>query len=672
MKKTFLLKTLLLLCALVAGSSSVWAQISSAAPSNGKSYVVAAYVNSKYYALPNGTVNGATITGTEVTLNTDNKVNTSVASGKAWTLEVNSENANQFYLKYTSGGKTYYLYKNGTGKTNYNFKVSEGSMNYWSFTTNGTGYTVAAIDRGTNNVNINNDGGTFSCKADATPIILLEIGDVAAYTITAQSNDNDKGTVELSGTVITATPKDGYRVKAGAEGYTVTSGTATVVNNGDNTFTVTPTSACTVQINFEEIPALTSIVITTPPTKTTYTDGETFDATGMVVTATYTDSSEDDVTASCTWTPSGVLTTSDTEINVSYTENGITKTATCDITVTVAPVITFDFSTNGFSFPSGSTNKTTASNNYSDGVYTFNLSGGGDGNGYYHNSSYLLMGKSGCSLTFPAFGFNVSKIKVYGTSGASGDVKQNIFVGEKAVSTETTGAKNVNHEYEISSENQDAGTIYILKVTSSHNTQISKIEIFGYAPVTITPAEYATFSSPYATDFSATGITVYTATDNETSVTLNEVATGKVPANTPVVLYKAGADGTPISVPVIVSADAIGGTNDLTVSTANATTDNSANNEYMFVLAKKSETVGFYHWTGGTLSTGKIYLQGKASYGAREFLGFGNDSETTGIDKVQVSGFKIQDSEVYNLNGQRVMNPTKGLYIVNGRKVVVK
>lgn len=76
------------------------------------------------------------------------------------------------------------------------------------------------------------------------------------YVITAVSNNDSYGTVSGT-TTITATPEDGYRVMAGDDGYTVTAGTATVVNNGDNTFTVTPTSNCTVQINFEEIPSHT-------------------------------------------------------------------------------------------------------------------------------------------------------------------------------------------------------------------------------------------------------------------------------------------------------------------------------------------------------------------------------------------------------------------------------
>ena len=77
-----------------------------------------------------------------------------------------------------------------------------------------------------------------------------------SYTITAVSNNNSWGTVSGT-TTITASPAAGYRVVSGDEGYTVTSGTATVTNNGDNTFSVTPSSNCTVRINFEPIPTHT-------------------------------------------------------------------------------------------------------------------------------------------------------------------------------------------------------------------------------------------------------------------------------------------------------------------------------------------------------------------------------------------------------------------------------
>ncbi len=64
---------------------------------------------------------------------------------------------------------------------------------------------------------------------------------------------------------------------------------------------------------------------------------------------------------------------------------------------------------------------------------------------------------------------------------------------------------------------------------------------------------------------------------------------------------------------------------------------------------------------------GKAYLTTSAS--APEFLAF---DETTNI-KTTTNFTDCTDSkEWYNLNGQRVAQPTKGLYIVNGKKVIIK
>ena len=46
------------------------------------------------------------------------------------------------------------------------------------------------------------------------------------------------------------------------------------------------------------------------------------------------------------------------------------------------------------------------------------------------------------------------------------------------------------------------------------------------------------------------------------------------------------------------------------------------------------------------------------------------NGEPTGINTAKVVSLK--GAEVYNLNGQRVQSAQKGLYIVNGRKVVIK
>jgi len=47
-------------------------------------------------------------------------------------------------------------------------------------------------------------------------------------------------------------------------------------------------------------------------------------------------------------------------------------------------------------------------------------------------------------------------------------------------------------------------------------------------------------------------------------------------------------------------------------------------------------------------------------------------TEATGIDSIEQAQPVINDGVIYNLQGVRVTNPTKGIYIVNGKKVVIK
>lgn len=93
---------------------------------------------------------------------------------------------------------------------------------------------------------------------------------------------------------------------------------------------------------------LTSIAVTTGPKKTSYTEGENFDRTGMVVTANYADGSVENVTG-YTVSPSGVLTVNDTKVMITYTEDGVTKTAEQAITVkaSAATNYTITFHANG-------------------------------------------------------------------------------------------------------------------------------------------------------------------------------------------------------------------------------------------------------------------------------------------------------------------------------------
>lgn len=128
--------------------------------------------------------------------------------------------------------------------------------------------------------------------------------------------------------------------------------------------------------------------------------------------------------------------------------------------------VTYDFTENGWEVTNGALTNGTVS-----------FPGEGPDN-FKMNSGYFILGKSGAYLTFPTYNFNVERIEIVGTNGASPNVKQNIFVGDVAVSTETTGAKNVTNTYYIDANYQSPGNQYTLKVTNGYNTQISAIKIY--------------------------------------------------------------------------------------------------------------------------------------------------------------------------------------------------
>ena len=100
-------------------------------------------------------------------------------------------------------------------------------------------------------------------------------------------------------------------------------------------------------------------------------------------------------------------------------------------------------------------------------------------------------------------------------------------------------------------------------------------------------------------------------------------------------------------------------TNDETPITADGT---------YYGLAKKDGVVGFYK-VSDAVPAWQIYLQIPDAGVAPDFLGFDGD-DSTSISELNVKG--QTDGEFYNLAGQRVAQPTKGLYIVNGKKVVIK
>jgi hypothetical protein len=151
-----------------------------------------------------------------------------------------------------------------------------------------------------------------------------------------------------------------------------------------------------------------------------------------------------------------------------------------------------------------------------------------------------------------------------------------------------------------------------------------------------------------------------------TDLTLNEVTDRIVTKSTPVVL-KTTATGGNLVMTQTSSTSSDSQSNSLTGVLALAGVT-AASPSTTYVLNKKSSGVGFYKLTSGnTIGYGKAYLTYSGA-GAPEFFSF---DESTGIDATLVNSEKV-NGVVYDLQGRRVSQPAKGLYIVNGKKVVIK
>lgn len=182
--------------------------------------------------------------------------------------------------------------------------------------------------------------------------------------------------------------------------------------------------------------------------------------------------------------------------------------------------------------------------------------------------------------------------------------------------------------------------------------------------VTITSeAEVATYCNcdGKALDFSSVeGLTAYIVSSTEGPF-ISLQAVKKIPAGTGVVV--AGEPKT-YNVPVIDDADPVVG--NLLIG---ATSDHQAE-EGDYVLAYRNDVRGFFPVEEDVvIPKGKAYLHIGGGSDARSFIPL--DYETTGIGALLMNNEKVK-KEIFSLSGQRVSQPKKGLYIIGGRKVVVK
>ena len=263
-------------------------------------------------------------------------------------------------------------------------------------------------------------------------------------------------------------------------------------------------------------------------------------------------------------------------------------------------------------------------------------------------------------------GYKVTGVKIKIRSNYAGTIAvPNMYIdGETVEGFEKFDIPgNSSEEYlekEFTNLNATSEIAWKLEPTSGATQYRATIEV-TYIPTTpetkeVTEYGWATYIPDYAAKFNEGD--AYVVTEIGTTNVMIEGVTA-VPAGTPVLLRGEG----PKTITFVESATAPA--KNLLKVCEGTETDKIA-----YVLAKDGDnSAGFKKWAGeiaDLAGRAVLWLGGEVST-ARGF--FALDGEATGIQNVATS---VEDGAIYDLQGRRVAQPKAGLYIVNGKKVIVK
>jgi hypothetical protein len=210
-----------------------------------------------------------------------------------------------------------------------------------------------------------------------------------------------------------------------------------------------------------------------------------------------------------------------------------------------------------------------------------------------------------------------------------------------------------------------------LRITTTKKSMIG-IENQSY---TLNDIGMGTYCSEYDLDFTEIdGITAYIASGfnpEEGSIVLTKVY--KVPAGTGIIIK-----GTPGNYSIPVAATKFFYSNML-VGVVTETQVKEFDGEYTnYILLKKADDLEptFYRSSGGNMPANRAYLQipsyllDSSNNNSRITAVF--DDDVTPIEDIQTNSDNTKDDDYYNLNGQKVKTVKKGIYIKNGKKVIIR
>lgn len=517
---------------------------------------------------------------------------------------------------------------------------------------------------------------TTSTKRAYITKIILTTQSTPSYTLTAVSNNTDYGTVSVSGNKITANPTSGYRVSTTTP-YEVTSGTATVIQNG-NEFTVTASTDCTVRINFEALPTYTvAFSDGGSVTEESYGAGVTLPTRNAIADYSFVGWSETDITTETTTVPS-IIASGAYSPTANITLYPVYKRTADENESKTATVIISSYATaNNWVLLTGQYQTVSIDNNIiataTEGQYT----------GHYTNDGWKFYQTDGGKLTLTAAnGCELTSATLTFTANNNGTLNY----GETQVASNTpVSLSGTTAEFEVKRTGSGSnGQIAFSKMVVNYNQNTVKYYTshpITTATITLNAAcndgstVYGTYSSSRAFVVS-NDIVVSEIRVTNGSLVVSSYETGDiVPANTGVMV--SALEGGDYTVQLATGGTSILGNDNMLKPTGDngisADDMNAANTKFYRLTMHNGTQIGY--WWGAAegaafdLTANKAYLAVPSSAGARiQSLWF--DSETTGVSDVRS---KIYDGrgEVFDLQGRRVAQPTRGLYIINGKTVII-
>lgn len=174
----------------------------------------------------------------------------------------------------------------------------------------------------------------------------------------------------------------------------------------------------------------------------------------------------------------------------------------------------------------------------------------------------------------------------------------------------------------------------------------------------------ATFSAPFATIIPEGVKAYYVSAKENTKATMTAIdAQEAIPANEGVILTSESGEAATMvpaasEIAATISANQLG-------NSAGANKALTAGDG--FILGNGADGTAFYPCLEGSLPINKAYLRGNGGSGAIA-MNFGN--AVTGINTIAASA--NAKAPIFDLSGRRVAKATKGLYIQNGKKFIVK